>query len=172
MDNLLPDPVQPLENPGTGPQVISDVRGHIEEIQGFTGRSGIPYDPVVPASPGQVHNEIEQGLFLQGRRGTDVVQKLVAQLIVQALNVDEMGKRIASALISTASRRSPTALMVSPISPSKMSEREGVASDVIISVLCPEDARCNATAAEQVVLPTPPLPPNIIIGLRIESFST
>src|SRR5512139_2916705 len=73
---------------------------------------------------------------------------------------------MAASLISTASRRSSMDLMASPISCSKMSEREGVASDVIIKVFCPDDASCNAVAAEQVVLPTPPLTPNIIIGLK------
>jgi hypothetical protein len=46
-----------------------------------------------------------------------------------------------------------------------MSPSEGVISDVSTIVFAPLSARYDAAAAEQVVLPTPPLPPKRIMGL-------
>jgi hypothetical protein len=60
-----------------------------------------------------------------------------------------------------------------PIGVSKMSDREGVRSLEMISVRRPVEAKCRAVVAEVVVLPTPPLPPNINTRLgfllRLES---
>src|SRR4030042_3031877 len=50
----------------------------------------------------------------------------------------------------------------SPISISKMSEREGVGSLEMIKVFFPWREKCRAMAEAQVVFPTPPFPPIMI----------